>query len=319
MIIPTRDRPARLRQCLAALVRSSVGRDRFEVIVVDDGGSETLDSITGAFTDDIDVRLLRQPTSGPARARNAGAASARANLLAFTDDDCRPAPDWLEQLVRRHAEAPDAAIGGRVSNGVERNDFSRASQVLLDYLYRRSNPEGADATFFASCNLAVPRARFLESGGFNESYPFAAAEDRDFCRRWQEHGGRLLYAPSAVVHHFHTLGPRTFFRQHFGYGRGSRRFRNEAAQSSGARPRFERAGFYVGIVSEPFGRMPLLQALRVSTLLAVSQLATVLGFVWEVVHAAPPANTQPALIRASETDPSRSGPAARGYRRGNRL
>ncbi len=318
VIIPTKDRPAQLRQCLTALARSSIGEDHYEVIVVDDGGSEALDDIVAEFGGHVSIRLLRQSPSGPARARNAGAAGARAGLLAFTDDDCRPAADWLEQLLRHHAETADVAIGGRVANRVPDNHYSRASQVLLDYLYRKSNPDGADATFFASCNFAVPRASFIESGGFSESYPFAAAEDRDFCRRWKQQGRRLAYAADAVVDHFHTLAMRSFFRQHFRYGRGSRRFRHEAAEGAGARPAFERVGFYVGIVCEPFRQMPLWPALWVSVLLGVSQVATVVGFGWEVIQDAPARRIEEVVSRSSETGRDRSGAGARGYPHENR-
>jgi len=310
VIIPTRDRPEQLRECLAALAGASIGRDQFEVIVVDDGGRRTLDGVAKEFDDCVNFRLLRQPPSGPARARNAGVASARAALVAFTDDDCRPAPAWLEHLLRCHEEAPDVAIGGSVCNSVERNYYSQASQVLLDYLYRRANPDPRNASFFATCNMAAPRRSLLESGGFSEAYPFAAAEDRDFCRRWKKQGGRLVYAPRAVVHHFHTLGLRSFLRQHFRYGRGSRRFRNEAAEATRDRVAFEKLGFYFGIVREPFNQLPLWPALRVAILLGISQVATVLGFVREVVHAAPSTRAEPALSKASETDPAGSGPVA---------
>jgi len=263
--------------------------------VVSDGGQEPLDEVVIAFEASLDIRLLRQPPSGPARARNAGAAVARGDLLAFTDDDCEPAPDWLECLVLRQQKDPDAAIGGRVRNSLDGNRYSQASQILLDYLYLRSNPDPEEAVFFASCNLAVPRRQFLEAGGFNDFYPFAAAEDRGFCRHWKERGGRLIYASEAVINHGHTLGLLSFFRQHFRYGRGSRRFRKEAARVSSDGVAFERLGFYLGIIREPFNHLRPGQAIVVAMLLGVSQVATAIGFAWELVHAAPSARSESYL------------------------
>lgn len=145
VIIPTFNRPRQLQACLAALTATTYPRDRFEVVVVDDGGGADLQPIIDAAHASLDVRLARQANGGPASARNAGAALARGALLAFTDDDCLPDPDWLPALARRAAAQPGHLIGGATVNVVETNPFSAASQHLVSYLYeyterQRGNP-----------------------------------------------------------------------------------------------------------------------------------------------------------------------------------
>jgi glycosyltransferase involved in cell wall biosynthesis len=170
VIIPTRNRPDQVRACLAALAAQTRRADRFEVIVVDDGSDQALAPVTDGFKDRLQVTLLGQTGAGPATARNLGAASARASLLAFTDDDCQPAPDWLDVLVARHQETPEAALGGHTINAVSGNVYSEASQLLVDYLYeyhtrkrgwRPSSPTEPPA-FFTSNNLAVPARHFQQ-------------------------------------------------------------------------------------------------------------------------------------------------------------
>src|SRR5262249_16613605 len=135
IVVPTYDRPTQLAACLGALERLEYPRDRFDVIVVDDGSPTSLRNVVEPFPERLRVELLRQANSGPAAARNAGAARARNEFLAFTDDDCTPAPDWLRQLAGRFVANPDHAIGGRVLNRLTENVYAAASQVLVAYLY----------------------------------------------------------------------------------------------------------------------------------------------------------------------------------------
>jgi len=106
VIVPTYNRPRQLARCLEAL---SAARDEtFEVIVIDDGSPEPMEAITHAFADRLDITCLRQKNTGPAGARNAGARVARAPILAFTDDDCRPEPDWLNKITEAVRKNPSA-------------------------------------------------------------------------------------------------------------------------------------------------------------------------------------------------------------------
>lgn len=274
VVIPTRDRRGRLEMCLAALLRCAPLAPRFEVVVVDDGGSEPLDELAVGFSGRLAVRLVRQRGLGPAAARNAGARLARAPLLAFLDDDCEPAPEWVAALDACHRRWPGALIGGSVRNGLPGNAFAEATQTLLDYLYAQANREASDAAFFASLNLAAPRQAFLELGGFDAAYPLAAAEDRDLCLRWKASGRRLVYAADALVTHSGAASLRAFLSQHFRYGRGARRFHRRARVPSRSPAGW---GFYAGIVAAPF-RLGRAAPARGAALLLLAQAATLAGY-----------------------------------------
>jgi len=101
VIVPTYERAGQLSVCLHALACQSYPRDHFEVLVVNDGSEAPPEAVVDCFRDKIDVTLLTQPHAGPAAARNNGAERARGEFLAFTDDDCRPAPNWLKALAGR--------------------------------------------------------------------------------------------------------------------------------------------------------------------------------------------------------------------------
>ncbi len=135
IIIPTRNRPEGLQQCLAAIAGLDYPRDKFEVIVVDDGSSTQLYSVVELFSEKINLFLLKQDHAGPAAARNRGVQQAKGKFLVFTDDDCRPTPGWLAALTDFLSKKPNSMVGGEILNGLPKNLFSSASQTLVSYLY----------------------------------------------------------------------------------------------------------------------------------------------------------------------------------------
>ena len=277
IVIPSRDRPRRLRSCLDAVSRIAFPRERFETIVVDDGGRESLDHEGSDAAAQAQAQVVRQPHAGPGAARNRGAAEARGEVLVFLDDDCAPVAHWLEALDRALAANPGAGVGGRTVNALPENPWSSASQTLIDYLYHYYNTGFRPDPMFTTSNLALPRAEFERVGGFDERFARAGGEDREICLRWVRAGGRLVYAPDALVLHSHQLAARSFVRQHFTYGRGAADFHR--LRGSGPIP--EPPSFYRDLILFPWRRR-LRGKARMSALLALSQVANAAGYAWEL-------------------------------------
>ena len=254
IIVPTFNRPTQLTACLQSLTNLDYARNRFEVIVVDDGSVMPPKDIVSSFCHQLTITLITQPHRGPAMARNIGAKEAKGEFLAFTDDDCHPAPNWLQSLAARFATRPDHAIGGRTLNALSDNLYSTASQLVINYLYAYYNADPYQARFLASNNLALPADHFHTVGGFNTTFPQAAEEDREFCNRWLHYGYRLIYAQDVIIYHAHDLSFRTFWRQHFNYGRGAFRFHQLRARHNRQPFRIGPLSFYLNIL-----RYPLLQ------------------------------------------------------------
>ena len=279
VIVPTYERPDQLAECLRALAAQEYPRHRFEVLVVDDGGMASVNGAVDSLRHRLDVTLLTQSHAGPATARNHGAAYAKGSYLAFTDDDCRPAPDWLGSLSFSFALFPESVLGGRTLNALVQNPYSTASQILGDYLQMCWNSTTTGATFFASNNLALPRKCFKAIGGFDAGWDRAAGEDRDLCDRLIEQGYRLVSVPNAVVRHAHVLTGRDFFRQHFNYGWGAYHLHQLRAQRSKRYIQFERLSFYVKMIAYPFSQSPPGKAAFIAMLLGFAQAATAFGWI----------------------------------------
>src|SRR5262245_43122708 len=200
IVVPTYSRPMQLATCLAAVGNLGYARDLFEVIVVYDGdAAPSLEDVE--LPSGVPLKRIVQDHAGPAAARNRGAANARRQFVAFTDDDCEPDRNWLRVLSIQLMSEPNGAVGGRTINALPDNPYSTASQELVAYLYTHLNREVERACFVATNNLAVPLQRFREVGGFDERFTFAAGEDRDFCDRWRAKGLPLAYAADAIVKH----------------------------------------------------------------------------------------------------------------------
>jgi GT2 family glycosyltransferase len=251
---------------------------------VDDGGQVPLEAVVATFDDRFDVTLFKQPHAWPAAARNNGAARAKGQFLAFTDDNCIPASDWLRALAKRFATAPDHAVGGRTLNALTNNPYAIASQLIVDFVYAYYNADPRQARFFASNNLALPADFFHVLGGFDST--FRTSEDRDLCDRWLHHGYRMTYAPEAIVSHAQALTLRTFWWQHFNYGRGAFGFHRERTRRGSDFFRSDLA-FYArlpDLLRWGFSERRGAQAILLTALLEVWQGANAVGFWWEVVY-----------------------------------
>jgi len=280
VVIPTHDRGEQLLRCIRAIAAVAPPAGGVEVVVVNDGGAPpSPDALTDAGHG-LSVRLLDQPRSGPAAARNRGAAAASGRVLAFTDDDCEPARGWLETLEQRLERDPDVIVAGRAVSLHPENDWATAGQLLTDHLHRWYNGDPESGSFVTSNNLAVSARTFHVLGGFDASFPSAAAEDREFAERALREGHRLVYLPDAVVGHRHRLTPRAFLRQHYGYGRGARRVLRARRRAGGGMV-FEPPGFYTQLLRSPWREHRGLRAARLAALLAASQAAHTAGFVRE--------------------------------------
>jgi glycosyltransferase involved in cell wall biosynthesis len=300
IIVPTRDRLATLDRCLHAIQHLDLPSEEFEVLVVDDGSVPPPDALFARYANSLPLRTFRTRGLGPARARNLALQNARGDYAVFTDDDCAPQPHWLRAYQQAFEQTPGAGLGGRIVDAPENSLFGRASQALVAFLYEyfeASHP----LSFFCSNNLAFPRDRLLELGGFAESFPLPAAEDRDLCARWKQQS-EIRFVPGAVVVHRQSLTLWTFCRQQYRYGKGALQFWRNRRSEGGPGNRLERWQFYFAMLRYPFRNERLLRALAISLLLVVSQAATALGYLRERLRSVPPAQPRQAACPMSKRE-----------------
>jgi len=195
VVIPARDAGATLGLLFESLAKSTLQPG--EVVLVDDGSEQELESIASAHG----ARCLRLTRSlGPAAARNLGAASANGEILVFLDADVTVHPDTLSRLVLALESDPtlDAVIGSYDDAPGHTGFWSRYRNLLHAWTHQTASPSAS--TFWGACG-AIRRDAFTAVGGFPEVYDRPAIEDIELGCNLVKAGYRIRLDRQALVCH----------------------------------------------------------------------------------------------------------------------
>jgi hypothetical protein len=228
LIVCTRNRAARLPDFLACLERLEAPPGGWELIVVDNGSTDSTPGLLDRFTKSapFPVHCIRAAVPGLSHARNAGLAQACGDILAFTDDDCYPQPDYLLALVDVFEEGRCGFVGGRVVL----HDPSDARVGVRDTPTAIEIPRCSvvPAGLIHGANMAVTRDVMRAIGEFDPllgaGAPCVAGEDTDYIARavWAGWNGRYDPRPLVSHHHGRKPGPDAERqRRGYDYGRGA--------------------------------------------------------------------------------------------------
>lgn len=194
VVIPTYRRPQLLKRCLQALAEQELDASRYEVLVVSDGPcAESRACVHDLLYKTVATikYLCLTGKGGPAAARNLGWRNAAGTVVAFTDDDCVPAANWLTSIVQHFHNPLCHAIYGRVKVPTQRprvTDFERQTMLL-------------EAPAFVTANVACRKKVLEQVGGFDEQYKVAWREDSDLEFALMSNGETPYYAPDCLVYH----------------------------------------------------------------------------------------------------------------------
>lgn len=197
VIVPVFNDAARLKSCLGALQAQTFPGQRYEVVVVDNGSEDAVDAVVAEFEG---VRKIDERRPGAYAARNRGIESTQGEVIAFTDADCSPRPDWIEKGVSHlDCETRNRIIGGKME--LFPRDRRRATAVELyelatalkqdDYVERGG--------FAATANLFAFRSLFEDIGGFDDEVK--SCGDVEWGQRAVSSGYRIVYADDVRVRH----------------------------------------------------------------------------------------------------------------------
>ena len=190
VVVASHAREGRLRTLLDAFDEQTLPRERFELVVVhtyDDAAAERL--FAGREVRQVRVERDR---ARPSVQREVGWRMAQADLIAFTDDDCRPRPEWLERLVAIAREHPHDIVQGAT------HPDPRETHLFVHPHFRALAVE-PPADTMQTCNMLYPRKLLERVGGFDERA--ITGEDIDLGWRARHAGAELVAAPDAVVYH----------------------------------------------------------------------------------------------------------------------
>jgi GT2 family glycosyltransferase len=235
----TRDRPESVIQTLRTL--AVLDYPSYEILVVDNAPSSdaTMLAVQEHFGDEPRVRYIREPRPGTSFARNRAIEEATADILAYADDDVTVDRWWLRGVVRGFQSAPDVVgVTGMIATAEIENDVQLyfhlrqrwggvCERRIFDLEENRDDspiyPYSA-GIFGAGANFSISRTALKDIGGFNEALgggvPAAGGEDLNLFMRIILSGHRLVYEPTAIVHHRHRITMAGLTRQMRGFGSG---------------------------------------------------------------------------------------------------
>jgi glycosyltransferase involved in cell wall biosynthesis len=211
VVIPTRDRPQMLTDCLETLSTQDQAPQSTEVLVVDDGSSSSLEPIVSPFAKDgLRVRCVRQPKSGLSAARNKGILETHGDVIAFLDDDTLVSPRWTAAIHQGFRRERCQVLGGRITLRFEGDIPRWLSEKRHGYLSRYDlGPfprELRNPPLPFGANFAMTREVVESMGPFDEGLGRAGGqlisnEETELLRRILAAGGRIVYWPEAAVQH----------------------------------------------------------------------------------------------------------------------
>lgn len=210
IVVVTRNGANSLPLLMEALRNQTVVRHvPCELVVVDNGSTDDTAEVVRRLAVDLGfpVTLEREQRPGKARGLNLAVSLAQGGIIAFTDDDGVPAPDWMEAILGYFSRHPDVdCIGGRVEL------YDEADAAITIRTSRREEPLSAlDFPIcnvpIIGCNLAVRKEALVRVGGFDATVGpgsrIGSGDDIDLLYRLLKLGRRVVYVPTVVVRHKH--------------------------------------------------------------------------------------------------------------------
>ncbi len=200
-----------IRDCLEGLMR--LDYPDFEVIVVNDGSTDQTVQIVNEYP----FRLISTENRGLSAARNTGMLAATGEIVAYTDDDARPDPHWLQYLAHSFKKYGFAGVGGPnlapASDGLIADCVANAPGGPVHVLL-----SDRIAEHIPGCNMAFRHDVLQEIRGFDPLYR-VAGDDVDLCWRVQQAGGAIGFHPAALVWHHRRNFVKTYWKQQQGYAK----------------------------------------------------------------------------------------------------
>lgn len=279
VVIPTFNRLESLKRT----VQSVLAQDfpQFELIVVNDGGSDGTDSYLTGLASKGMIKYHSHPNSGLAATRRAGLQYAAGEYVAFTDDDCVLPADWLKKYHEIFQNSNVGVIGGATRTGDPSNPCADANDFINNYFKARINTDPRNTPYLTGNNIAFRRLALMKVGGPDPEFRMGA-EDRDLVFRLERSGEKIIFVPDIVIDHYNNATLRGFVRHQYVQGRGSHAYYASTKGRAGARPKPIPVKIYLGLLFAPFGSRRPLRALALFSLIIIAQVAVTAGFIRSV-------------------------------------
>jgi GT2 family glycosyltransferase len=197
VIICTYNRAHSLKRTLRSLATQTLGAERFEVLIVDDGSADETANVCAKMSKEVpNLKYLATGKNiGLGSAGNLGIGSARGDFVLFTDDDCIVQRDWVERMAASLAQ--EAVVAGAIASPV--SDYVRLCHNISQFYPFMSDRKAGPVDFLAGANMGCRRTVLEKLQGFEKGRRLAS--DTEFALRARQSGYRIYFTPDAIVTH----------------------------------------------------------------------------------------------------------------------
>ncbi|MBE0477715.1 glycosyltransferase [Candidatus Aerophobetes bacterium] len=192
IIIPTYNRAKIVGNIIASLAKQTYPAQRYEVILVDDGSTDSTDKILTSISSPLHFRYFKKKRAGPASARNYGVKKAQGEIIIFIDSDILVEQDFVQAHVSSHENQDKLVVKGVVINTERMDNLAREKMKLTD----------VSAAFFATGNVSIRKKYLLKAGLFDEDFKEYGWEDLELGVRLKKEGLRVVTNKNAVGYHY---------------------------------------------------------------------------------------------------------------------
>ncbi len=197
VIIPVLTNADGLRRCLKPLNQQSYAKDKYEILVVDNGSTDNIDDVVNAFSQ---AKLLSEVYPSQAAARNTGLLAAKGEIVALTDSDCIPALNWIENGIGKLVHAPECDyVGGKISIFFRDPHKPTACELYESLFAFPQEKYIREIRYSTTANLFARMSVFNDVGLFNPaSY---TGSDEEWGKKVYARGYKQFYAENAEIRH----------------------------------------------------------------------------------------------------------------------
>ncbi len=215
VIIPMFNAENTIIQTLRGLETQTI--NEFEIVVVDDGSSDNSSELVSRFQNQskLQIKLVKQNNTGPAKARNVGASQSVGNIIVFLDSDCVPPANWLEEMVK---PLDGKIVGCNCGYKVKNEENLIARYIDYEIAKRHEKLMGKNVDTIGSYSASFFKDIFIKVNGFNVEYPVASGEDFDLAFNLINRGYNLFFTDKTFVYHYHPGSLRKYLKQQYGRG-----------------------------------------------------------------------------------------------------
>lgn len=197
VIVPVYNDAQRIGQCIKALLGQTYPHTHFDVLIVDNGSTDDTPAVIKQYPVKM---LIEDAIQSSYAARNKGIRNAKGTVIAFTDADCIPAPDWIEKGVENLMRVPNCGlVAGRINQLFKDPKRPNAVEIYESIMHFRQKRYVQRDRYGATATVFTYKKVFEKVGLFNVT--LKSGGDNEWGRRVFSFGYKQIYADDACVDH----------------------------------------------------------------------------------------------------------------------